>query len=67
MSQRKIITKTITQDTYVSADGRETPVHLMLPTHLVNAFGKAVQEENEPVIKSLKCEIIRRINAGEKA
>ena len=62
---RHIERRTITQEIYISEDGRETPVFEMGTNHLINAFGKACQEDNEQVKHSLKKEIIRRIAPTE--
>lgn len=61
---RKIITKTVTQQIYVGESGKETPVEMMDPKHLVNAFGKAVSDENGAIAIALKAEIVRRLTGN---
>lgn len=70
----KIISKTVTQDIYVSNDGKETVLTEMNHAHLVNAFGQACankkdglswsmpDSQKQEIVNKLRDEILRRIH-----
>lgn len=62
----KIKKVTVTQEIYISSDGRETPVTEMNPQHLVNAYGRAIFDDDNETTGVLEREILRRIKVREE-